>query len=96
SVFLQLISWNFVAQAIVFSSSGIFQGLGNTRPALLSSLSRLVFFVVISLYLKSRPDYAINQVWYVSIASVTLQAVVSFMLVRIEFSKRLSKPQLAA
>lgn len=92
SLFLQLISWNFVAQGIVFSASGIFQGLGNTRPAMLSSFSRLAFFIPVTLYLKYQPDYAVNQVWYTSIAAVTLQAVVSFLLVRVEFSKRLTMP----
>lgn len=95
SVFLSLISWNFVAQGIVFSASGVFQGLGNTRPALVSSLSRLVFFVAVSLYLKYQPDYAIKQVWYVSIAAVSLQAVVSFVLIRIEFAKRLDRLEVA-
>ena len=93
SLFLQLISWNFVAQGIVFSASGVFQGLGNTRPALVSSLSRIVFFVAVSLYLKSQPGYTLNQVWYVSIAAVTLQAAISFVLIRVEFSKRLVRLQ---
>lgn len=92
AVFLQLISWNFVAQGIVFAASGMFQGLGNTRPALLSSLFRIGFFIPVALYIKAQPDFSITQVWYVSIASVTLQAVVSYILVQIEFKKRLSVP----
>jgi len=42
--FLQVISWNFVASGIVFTCSAVFQGLGNTVPAVLSSASRLVSF----------------------------------------------------
>ena len=32
--FLQVISWNFVASGLIFTCSGIFQGLGHTWPAL--------------------------------------------------------------
>lgn len=89
SVFLQLISLNFIAQGIVFSCSGIFQGLGNTRPAMLSSLARILVFLPLAVFLKSQPGFTINQVWYVSILSVTAQAVVSYLLVRREFRVRL-------
>ena len=93
SVFLQLISLNFIAQGVVFACSGIFQGLGNTRPAMLSSGARILVFLPLAVFLKYQPGFTINQVWYVSILSVTVQAVVSFMLVRREFRLRLdSKP----
>ncbi|MBL8999197.1 MAG: MATE family efflux transporter, partial [Gemmatimonadetes bacterium] len=32
--FLRVISWNFVAQGLVFTGSGMFQALGNTVPSL--------------------------------------------------------------
>ena len=35
--FLQIVSWNFVAMGIVFTCSSMFQALGNTWPALLST-----------------------------------------------------------
>ncbi len=89
SVFLQLISLNFIAQGIVFSCSGMFQGLGNTRPAMLSSLIRIIVFLPLAVYLKYQPGFTINQVWYVSILSVTAQAVVSYLLMRREFRLRL-------
>ena len=37
ATFLRIISWTFIAQGIVFTCSGVFQGLGNTIPAMLSS-----------------------------------------------------------
>lgn len=96
SVFLQLISLNFIAQGIVFSCSGIFQGLGNTRPAMLSSMVRILVFLPLAVYLKYQPEFTINQVWWVSILSVTTQAVVSYLLVQREFRKRLTpQPALA-
>lgn len=96
SVFLQLISLNFIAQGIVFSCSGIFQGLGNTRPAMLSSTVRILVFLPLAVYLKYQPDFTINQVWWVSILSVTSQAVVSYLLVRREFRKRLTPESVLA
>ena len=93
AVFLQLISLNFVAQGIVFTCSGVFQGLGNTRPALLSSGVRILIFVPIAVYLRYRPDFSINMVWYVSILSVTAQAIVSFLLVRREFGHKLDSSE---
>ena len=44
--FLRIASWNFVAVGLTFSCSGMFQALGDTRPALISSASRLLTYVV--------------------------------------------------
>ena len=90
AVFLQLISLNFISQGIVFTCSGVFQGMGNTVPAMISSMARIALFIPIAIYLKGQPDFTINQVWYVSIFSVAIQALISFLLVRREFKLRLS------
>jgi putative MATE family efflux protein len=88
--FLQIISWNFAASGVVFTCSAVFQGLANTVPAVLSSASRIVSFVVPALWLASQPQFQLIQLWYVSVASVTLQACISLWLVRVEFRGRLS------
>jgi putative MATE family efflux protein len=87
--YLQIISWNFVASGFVFTCSAVFQGLGNTVPAVVSSASRLVSFVLPVLWLSAQPHFEMIQVWYVSVASVTLQAVFSLWLVRRELRLRL-------
>jgi len=87
--FLRIISWNFVAQGIVFTCSGMFQGLGNTRPSMISSGFRLFVFVPIVIYLMNQPGFTIKQVWYVSVLSVTLQACMSFMLVQKQLQLKL-------
>lgn len=87
--FLQVISWNFLASGLVFTCSAVFQGLGHTLPAVLSSASRFVSFVVPALWLASLPQFQLIHLWYVSVASVALQAVLSLWLVRGEFRKRL-------
>ena len=90
AVFLQIVSWNFVTQGIVFTASGVFQGLGNTRPALVSSILRISLFVPLAIYVSTRSDYSIEHIWYVSVASVVVQACFSIWLVNREFRLRFS------
>ncbi len=88
--YLQIISWNFVASGFVFTCSAVFQGLGNTVPAVVSSASRLLSFVLPVLWLSTQPHFAMIEVWYISVASVASQAVFSLWLVRRELRLRLS------
>lgn len=90
AVFLQIVSLNFVTQGIVFTASGVFQGLGNTRPALVSSLLRIGIFVPLAFWASSRPDYRIEHIWYISVLSVVLQCCFSVWLVLREFRLRLA------
>jgi len=87
--FLQIISWNFVASGIIFSCSGVFQALGNTVPAMLSSASRLVTFVGPGLWLASRPGFELRHLWFLSVATVTVQACTSLWLLQGQFRRRL-------
>ena len=80
--FLHFITAAFVAQGLVFTCSGLFQGLGNTRPALASSALRIGLFVPVVVWLAGRPGFEIHHVWYVSIATAWLQAGVSLWLLR--------------
>ena len=88
--FLQLVSLNLVVQGVTFTCNSTFQGLGNTTPVLLSSASRLFFYAVPAIWLSTRPGFAIEHVWYLSIATTTLQAGLSLWLLRREFRKRLA------
>jgi putative MATE family efflux protein len=91
--FLQLVSLNLVVQGVTFTCNATFQGLGNTKPVLLSSGSRLLFYAVPAIWLSTRPGFFIEQVWYLSIATTTLQAALSLWLLRREFRKRLAPLQ---
>jgi putative MATE family efflux protein len=86
---LMIISWNFAANGIIFSCSSMFQALGNTWPSIGSSAVRLVIFIVPALWLSTRPGFNLVHVWYVSLASMFIQAVVSLVLLRREFGRRL-------
>lgn len=94
--YLRIIAWNFVATGLIFTCSGLFQALGNTWPSLLSSASRLLTFALPVLVLSRLPQFTLNQVWYLSVASVTLQALTSLALLQREFRRRLGPPRAAA
>jgi Na+-driven multidrug efflux pump len=87
---LMISSWNFAANAVIFSCSSLFQAMGNTWPTIGSSVVRLTVFVGPVLWLSTRPDFALHHVWYVSLLSMFLQALVSYLLLRREFARRLT------
>ncbi|WP_019026874.1 MATE family efflux transporter [Colwellia piezophila] len=93
-MFLQLICWNFVPSGLVFTCSGMFQSLGNTMPALISTATRLTTFILPALWLSQQSDFQIEQLWYVSVITVCIQASVSFYLLKREFKKRLPSDDL--
>jgi len=90
TLFLQMISLNLVAQGLIFVCSGTFQGLGNTKPVLLSSGVRLVTYSLPVLWLSARPGFRIEYAWYISNVTTTLQAVLGLWLLHLEFRKRLT------
>jgi Na+-driven multidrug efflux pump len=83
-------SWNFAANGLIFSCSSMFQALGNTWPTIWASGIRLVLFAGPAFWLASRPGFEIHHLWYASVASMVLQAGVSYLLVRREFGRKLS------
>ncbi|MDF0579557.1 MATE family efflux transporter [Bradyrhizobium yuanmingense] len=95
-LFLRIISLNMVAQGLIFTCSSMFQGLGNTKPVLLSSLTRVFTYSVPVLWLSTRPGFRIEHVWYLSFAATTLQAGLSLWLLRREFGKRFAPRDQAA
>jgi Na+-driven multidrug efflux pump len=89
ATFLRIVSLNFIAQGIVFTCSGMFQGLGDTRPALLSSAARLALFAPLVIVLANQPRFELVHVWEISVLTVVLQAVLSVLLLRAQFRRRL-------
>jgi len=89
ALFLKMVSLNLVAQGLIFACSSAFQGLGNTRPQLISSTVRLISYVIPTLWLSARTGFRVEQIWYLSIATTTMQALLSLWLLRRELGKRL-------
>lgn len=88
TTFLGIISLNFAAQGVIFTASGMFQAIGNTVPAMISSATRVVTFAVPAWWMSKRPEFELRHLWYLSMATVALQAVVSVSLLHREWRKR--------
>src|SRR5438552_1507478 len=89
SDYLRIVAFNFIAAGIVFTSSSMFQGLGNTMPPLLSSASRLFLFALPALLLARTPGFDIKLLWYLSVGSQVLQACMNLLLLRRELHRKL-------
>jgi putative MATE family efflux protein len=93
--YLRIVAFNFVAAGIVFTSSSIFQGIGNTWPPFFSSMTRLALFVVPALLLARLPGFQIRHVWYLSVASQTIQACINLLLLQRELRRKLTFGKMA-
>jgi putative MATE family efflux protein len=87
---LVISSWNFAATAVVFTCSSLFQALGNTMPTLISSGIRFAAFLLPLLWLSTRPGFQLEQVWWVSVGSIFVQAVIGWFLLQREFTRKLT------
>lgn len=87
--FLRYISWNFVATGLIFTFAGVFQALGNTVPSLVAGTTRLATFAIPAVWLSSRAGFELRHLWLLSVATVVLQTLVSWWLLRREFRRKL-------
>ncbi|HKQ57819.1 MAG TPA: MATE family efflux transporter [Candidatus Eisenbacteria bacterium] len=87
--YLKIVSWNFVASGIVFVASSTFQAIGNTVPSLLSSFARILVLVPLAIVMSRLPGFELRWIWYLSVAAVTLQVMLSLLLLRREFRIRM-------
>jgi len=88
--YLRVISWNFLFSGLVFVSSSVFQGMGNTLPSLATSALRLIVFAVPSYLLSQRPGFQLLHVWLAGVVAVALQFAVNMALLHREFKRRLN------
>jgi putative MATE family efflux protein len=89
TMFLRIISWNFVASGFLFTCSGMFQAVGNTWPSLASGVTRLLIFALPAVYLSSRPGFELEQLWHWSVITTFAQAGLTYLLLRLQLNKRL-------
>jgi putative MATE family efflux protein len=93
--YLKIVSLNFVAAGIVFTVSSVFQGMGNTLPPLLSSITRLILFALPALLISRLPGFEITYVWYLSVGSQVIQACTNLWLLHRELQRKLVFPEFA-
>jgi putative MATE family efflux protein len=97
--YLHIASWNFVASGIIFTCSSMFQGLGDTRPSLIASASRLLTFVTPAILLATyQPswmlfgvhiNFSLHTIWIMSVTSVYLQMLLVLFLLRRQLRRKL-------
>ena len=88
--FLRIISLNFVATGVIFTASGAFQALGDTRPALFGSVSRLIFFTAPAIWLSTQPWARLEHVWWLSAFSVLIHMLIALWFLRRELRVKLT------
>jgi len=91
SLFLVMISWNFVPSGMIMICSGMFQGIGNTWPALLSTATRLLTFAIPAIWLSMQQNFEIIQIWRLSVVTVFLQSLLSYWLIKHQFKTKCIK-----
>jgi Na+-driven multidrug efflux pump len=87
--YLRIVSWNYVASGLIFVASSMFQAMGNTLPSLVASGVRIALITTGALLLARSPGFQLHWIWYLSVASVLVQLVLSMSFLRAEFSRRL-------
>jgi putative MATE family efflux protein len=90
SGFLKIISLNFIATGLIFTASGTFQALGDTRPALFGSVSRLITFAGPAIWLSTQPWARLEHVWWLSAASVCVHMLIALVFLRRELGRKLA------
>lgn len=94
--YLRITSWNFVPSGIAFTTSSIFQGIGNSVPPVLVSALRLLLFAVPAILMSRTPGFELRQVWYLGVATVFVQMTLIVLLLRREFRRKLTFGPVAA
>jgi Na+-driven multidrug efflux pump len=74
----------------VFVTSSMFQAMGNTIPSLVSSVTRVILVAVPVMLLSGTPGFALRWIWYISVAGVFVQLVMTLLLLKREFRRRLN------
>ena len=90
ATYLRIVSLNFIGTGLIFTASGTFQALGDTRPALVGGLLRLVFFTSAAFWLSAQPWAKLEHLWWASAASALLQAGVALLFLRDQLNRKLA------
>ena len=89
--YLRIVSWNFVASGVIFVASSMFQAIGNTIPALVSSIVRILLVAVPAILLARVAGFELRWIWYLSVGAVAVQMILSLLLLRREFGLRMGR-----
>jgi len=92
AVILHLLSWNFIPSVVTMTCSSLFQSMGNAWPALGASAIRIVTFMIPAIWMARQPWFELRFLFMLSVGTVILHGIVSFLWLRAEMAKRLPGP----
>lgn len=87
--YLSIVSWSFAGSGVIFVASSMFQAMGNTVPALVGSVARLITFAIPALILSRMATFQLRWLWYLSVLSVVVHFTLSMLMLRREYDRRL-------
>jgi putative MATE family efflux protein len=87
---LTYLSWNFIPSSVTMSCTSMFQSMGNTWPSFASTALRIVSFAIPAVWIARQPWFELRHILILSVATVFLQAAVSYLWLRREFALRLT------
>jgi len=87
--YLRIVSWTFVGSGVIFVASSMFQAMGNTLPALITSLARVLLVAIPLVLLARLPGFELRWVWYLSAVAVVFQFALNMLLLQREFRIRM-------
>ncbi len=88
--YLEIVAWTFVFSGVIFTASSMFQALGNTLPPLGASFARILCVAIPAIMMSRMEGFELRWIWYLSVASVVVQAVIVLWLLQREFRLRLA------
>jgi putative MATE family efflux protein len=87
--YLRIVSWTFIGSGVIFVASSMFQAMGNTLPALITSLARVLLVAIPLVLLARLPGFELRWVWYLSAVAVVFQFALNMLLLQREFRIRM-------
>ena len=90
--YLRILALTFIATALIFAAVSVFQGLGRTVRPFVSSVIRLIAFVVPAIALSRAPSFSLNTLWAISAASIGVQAALNLIFVALAFRALATHP----
>ena len=88
--FLRIISLNLIATGLIFTASGAFQALGDTRPALFGSVSHLITFAGPPIWMSTQPWARLEHVWWLSAGLVAIHCLIALFFLQREVRLKLA------
>lgn len=82
SLFLTWVGWNFIPSSVVMGCNGVYQGLGNTWPALFCSFVRIAIVIIGIWIIYPLEFFSSEHIWQLSIAATCIQAGLSYLLLQ--------------